>query len=390
MWNPTDFSCRKFKRKWEADGLSEAIIAAGELATRKQLAIPILQTLIQSDLINTLDRSDLFCISDQVYMSSSESINCKPNNICGGSEFIADIADGGYVLPNTGLGTDIDGHIIRETVGSPRKENRAVIEAVVWHAFNDSPHLANALLQGKTSSFDSYAKSLDIACPLSPRYINYYHWMIQTVPKLRYIREYESTADLDVTYLVPPAAPSWLNETLDLLGVPEKKVERATAPIYFINRLLIPSFPQSKLRNYRWLREAILAGVTLDQGAIDTGGNIYISRDSAVERRVVNEKQVVNLLSNFGFKSYQLEQQTVAENVALFNEADMIVSPHGAGLTDILFCNDATVTELFGSKVQNAYKKLSDVMEIEYQAVHCEPRSTDIYVNTAQLQNIIT
>lgn len=394
MWAPRDFSYRKFRRKWEQDGLGRALRSSGEFATRKLLAPPVLHVLIEKGVVNTLDRNDLFSLSDRVYASRLETELQSPAAL-NGTEFVADV-NGGYVLPSTGLATDSAGRLIRETVEPPSKEveppskeNDFVIETLVWHGFYESSRLTSALVRGDTSILDAYAKSIDVACPLCPRFTNYYHWMKETVPKLRYIREYESTSDIDVTYLVPSDAPPWLDETLELLSVPDDKVERAKAPVYRINRFLIPSFPKLKKQNYRWIRNDILENASPDREKIGVGNNVYISRANAIERQVVNEREVIETLSRYGFRAYRLENHSLTENAVLFDEADIVVGAHGAGLTDIIFCTDTKVVELFGSKIKDPYRRLAETLGLEYKSLKCEPRSTDLEIDTVRLEEFL-
>lgn len=388
MWNPRDFSYRKFRRKWIQDGPTETIRASAEFATRKLLAPPILHEFIDRDILYTIDRDELISISDRIYSSQRETQIDSLIDLSD-AEFVAEI-DHGYVFPNTGLGTDKKGRPIRETVEPPHLHNDFVIETIVWHGFYDSPLLASGLCRGSTSTFDKYAESIDTACPLCPRFTNYYHWMIETVPKIRYIQEYESVFNVDVTYLVPANMPQWLDDTLELLEIPDKKIKRATAPVYKINQMLVPSFPQLKKENYQWLRNHILANADMYDGDIDVGNNVYISRKNTVERRVTNEKEVIDAISEYGFKRFQLEHHHVAENARLFNEADIVVGAHGAGLTDIIFCNSgSTVIELFGSKIKPPYEKLADVLGVGYQSINCNPQSTDLEVDISQLENKI-
>jgi capsular polysaccharide biosynthesis protein len=62
----------------------------------------------------------------------------------------------------------------------------------------------------------------------------------------------------------------------------------------------------------------------------------------------LNENEVFNVLEKYGFKKVKLSTLSFIEKIQLFQSAKVIVSPHGAGLTNIVFCNPATkVIELF-------------------------------------------
>jgi len=67
---------------------------------------------------------------------------------------------------------------------------------------------------------------------------------------------------------------------------------------------------------------------------------VYINRRD--ERRLKNEKEVQNLLRANGFDIVTLEDLTLDQQVQLFAYADLIVGFHGAGLTNLLFCEKGT------------------------------------------------
>jgi capsular polysaccharide biosynthesis protein len=116
------------------------------------------------------------------------------------------------------------------------------------------------------------------------------------------------------------------------------------------------------------------------------GNNVYVSRSGAVERRVLNENEVMNVLSEYGFERYCLENQSLSENVQLFSQADLVVGPHGAGLTDIIFANDCTLLELFGEKVKQPYELLAETLGVNYEPMYCQADSADVVVDTEQLE----
>jgi capsular polysaccharide biosynthesis protein len=69
---------------------------------------------------------------------------------------------------------------------------------------------------------------------------------------------------------------------------------------------------------------------------------------SANNRTVRNEAEVQELLRGYGFIAVDPGKLSVAEQIATFARAELIVGPHGAGLTNILFAGPgARVIELF-------------------------------------------
>jgi capsular polysaccharide biosynthesis protein len=72
------------------------------------------------------------------------------------------------------------------------------------------------------------------------------------------------------------------------------------------------------------------------------GPLIYIGREDAPVRRLVNEDEVVRALAPLGFEKVLLTKLALAEQIALFARARAIVAPHGAGLANMAFCRPGT------------------------------------------------
>jgi capsular polysaccharide biosynthesis protein len=93
---------------------------------------------------------------------------------------------------------------------------------------------------------------------------------------------------------------------------------------------------------------------------------IFISRKQ--RRRVINEDELVAVLTKFGFKSIAPESLSVAEQVSLFAAAEVVIGAHGAALTNTVFCSPGTkVIEIFTPDYVNpCYRKLSSQVGLEY------------------------
>ncbi|BDA73773.1 hypothetical protein CAL7716_079390 [Calothrix sp. PCC 7716] len=75
---------------------------------------------------------------------------------------------------------------------------------------------------------------------------------------------------------------------------------------------------------------------------------IFISRRQAYnQRHIINEAEVIQTLAIYGFEVYTLEKMSINEQIELFYDADAVIATHGAGLTNILFCEHVKVLELF-------------------------------------------
>ena len=381
MCSRRDISLRKVRRKWQVDGATHTVLASLETISRKLVWREVYSTLSNKGYITTTNREELKRRAQQCYSLQSKSV-IKTETIPE-EPFVAQLR-GGFILSETGLGVTGDGSLIVETATTPESETN-VMSCLSRELFGSDPRVVLDVLQRDTKSLRRRAQSIEAAIPLIARHPNYYHWLIETVPKIRYVREFESATGLEATYLVPSDRPPWIEDTLDVLDIPDSKIEWATGSLYDAQPLLVPSFPRYSTADYHWLRKH-----ALNQNSKSSDGrNVYISRSNAISRRVVNEDEVMELLSDYGFQRYNLEHQSLKENAALFKNADVVVGAHGAGLADIIFCTDTSIIELFGARIKQPYREIASELGLDYRAVHCEPVSTDIRVDTETLEHEI-
>ncbi len=95
---------------------------------------------------------------------------------------------------------------------------------------------------------------------------------------------------------------------------------------------------------------------------------LYISRIGSEHRPMLNEPEVAALLAMHGFETVQLDGMAVLDQVLLFAEASHIVAPHGAGLTNLLFCSPGTtLLELLPSHYVNwCFRRVASLRNIRY------------------------
>jgi capsular polysaccharide biosynthesis protein len=110
-------------------------------------------------------------------------------------------------------------------------------------------------------------------------------------------------------------------------------------------------------------------------------------------RRVTNESETMDLLSGYGFERYRLADLSYAEQVTLFSGAEAIVSPHGSGLLNQIWTDDATVIELFGPKHSITDPAIeyytADLWGHDYGCVQCEAVGNDTRVDLEGLEILL-
>ena len=94
---------------------------------------------------------------------------------------------------------------------------------------------------------------------------------------------------------------------------------------------------------------------------------IFIERGNVTYRKLLKSDQLITFLKNEGYYFCARDKLTFKEQAILFYNADNIIAPHGAALTNIMFCKpDTKLLELFPYKYQDwtfytlsAYGKLN-------------------------------
>lgn len=226
----------------------------------------------------------------------------------------------------------------------------------------------------------------------------YFHWTVETLARLEGLEVYRERTGTRPKLIIGPDPSQFQLQSLKLLGYEEKDLIRWKWRHKTVDELVIPSIRRelnpgeaSPVAHW-WLRERMrnAAAETAPDAASKGSRRVYISREDADYRCVVNEDEVLERLEPYGFEKYVLSEREMAEDVALFSKADVIVAPHGAGLTNVLYSRDATVIELFRKNhVQPVYFLLSKQLGHRYHYLLCDYEGTDIVVDTAQLESIV-
>ena len=102
---------------------------------------------------------------------------------------------------------------------------------------------------------------------------------------------------------------------------------------------------------------------------------IYIRRNEH-ERRVLNNNEIINYLKStyINIEWIIFESLNMLETIKLFNKASIVISPHGAGLTNMLFCKEGIkIIEFMPySDPNECYNHLAQMLHHNYNCIVCE------------------
>lgn len=200
---------------------------------------------------------------------------------------------------------------------------------------------------------------------------NYFHWMFNVLPRLELFRMAGTDLDSVDAFIVNRLRFSFHSETLLHLGIPLNKVIEShdTLHVRVENLLITPSL-RAGFHMAEWVCSFLRRKFLESKSGKKCHGarKIYISREDAENRKIVNESECISLLVSAGFAKVTLSGMSVEEQVSIFSSAVAIVAPHGAGLANLVFCSPGTrVVELFSPAwLRSFYWELSNCVGLDY------------------------
>ena len=171
----------------------------------------------------------------------------------------------------------------------------------------------------------------------------------------------------------------FMQTMLEKMGIDsERVVETKKSSIIRVERLSIESsmakhfhHPCQEMNNHLvgYIKNGLLAD-TVPVSKDKPRRNVYISRNRATRRRISNETELVKCLEHFDFDVVYPEELSMAEQISVFRNASVIVTPHGAGLANIIFCERATIVEIFNQNYgTSTFRLMSHLLGFDYQHI---------------------
>src|SRR2546423_7416066 len=214
----------------------------------------------------------------------------------------------------------------------------------------------------------------------------YFHWLADALPRLFAARDLARSLVL----LLPEGYErlEFVQSSLKLFSIGGVEYVRDDE-VYVCERLFMPTHTAPS-GNYNEpllceLRALILASCGARGRACE---RVYLSRGRAPKRRVRNEREILGVLGEFGFRVVHFEDYAFDRQVALAAGARHFVSNHGAGLTNMLFMRPGgSVLELRrrGERERNWFFNLANAARLDYYYQTCEPSTPGEDPHTADL-----
>ena len=184
-------------------------------------------------------------------------------------------------------------------------------------------------------------------------WFNYYHWVCESLFRLWMVRRRLDKLVLvlpdyyrDADFIIGSLEPFKLKNLFYIPAGKSLMVKNLCLPQI---KPVCDSYNASHLKQLsNFYRNYVLVERKIAVPQID---RLYVSRELAGRRKVINEGDVQKIVKKYGFTVFHPEKFTFLEQVAIFSNVKYLAGTHGSGLTNLLFMRKGTsVLELHKDK----------------------------------------
>ena len=194
-------------------------------------------------------------------------------------------------------------------------------------------------------------------------YTNYSHWLSAHLPKLCLLAQRGEMEGV----LLPERRSKVVDTSLRILGFDSRDfATHGTDEVIEVDTLTL-------LQTDRF-RPELLQPVRDMMGHVPDRApwrRVFVSRAAADIRRLENEADLTPMLKKAGFEMVAMEDLSFEEQIRLMGETRVLMAPHGAGLTNMIFCPEGTqVVEIAEPRYPNPnFYAIAVAMGLDYWKV---------------------
>jgi hypothetical protein len=205
---------------------------------------------------------------------------------------------------------------------------------------------------------------------------NYFHWLTDVIPRLISIQNFLKGRTVllpfhynDCDYVTNSLS---MFKDIDIRFIRDHEV-------IFCKRLLLTPHTIDTSGNYNdKLIKRTRDFVKANCASIYSGEKfekIYISRQKAKNRKILNEEEFFTVLRDYGFDILCFEDYSWTEQIGIVRNCKYLCSAHGAGLANMLFMDTNTSVLEFrkkGDAQRNCYFSLTSALDLNYFYQECD------------------
>lgn len=224
----------------------------------------------------------------------------------------------------------------------------------------------------------------------------YHHFVTETLIKAILFKEELKSKII----IIPPNAPLFIMESLNMIH--DFKYIELNNPFYLKSLSFIEN-PNSGYYDQKQLIALKSNLIPLNKKVAYK--KIYLSREKARSRKILNETELIELLKKYQFQIVETDNMSFQEQLNLFSESNFLISPHGAGLTNMIFMDElSTIIEIIPEKsiydkydYNLCYNRMSKTLSYNYHSIICKREDNrvsfdmcNLIIDLKRVENLIS
>lgn len=228
------------------------------------------------------------------------------------------------------------------------------------------------------------------------RYSGYFHWLADTIPRLISIKEECEGAVL----ILPHQVSQFHLDSLDIFKFKALHflpfLTYSKIPFLLLPEMIAPSgnYNVSVMDKIRYSYTSFYNLEIRKPFRI-----VYISRAKSERRKIENESEFKWILEKLNVETHFFEDYSFEEQVKLARETKILISIHGAGLTNMLFMERNT--KVLEVRKENdatnlCYFSLASALNIHYYylwgnslAIDEDTHTANLWIDTAKFEEVL-
>ncbi len=209
---------------------------------------------------------------------------------------------------------------------------------------------------------------------------NYFSNLIHFLPRIFFIND--KIVNLTINRNLSNRFRKFIETVCALRGI-EISFNFLDEGFYQFNNSTIPEFFRinKSIKILKFFIEQILINVKVPEFR----SKIYVRREGANYRKILNEADLITKLRKQGFEIINPQHFEILEQIKIFSNAEVIVTPHGSSLTNIIFCNQGTkiieispeLNNLYEKNISRRYKNIADFLHLEFNTITADSIEVD-------------
>lgn len=219
---------------------------------------------------------------------------------------------------------------------------------------------------------------------------NFYHWMVDLLPRLLLIKESNLKDLSDRLIILHDLQKPYEKDTLELLNIPANQIVRiGNFEIIKAEDLVIADYFSSEKHFPLWkkiLLKEFKIQILSRNSSWRKSDKIYLYRGKQKRRQLIGEHSLVMILEKEGFEIINPQNLSLIEQIIYLSQAKIVIAAHGAALTNIMFCEpDTHIIELRSTiNSPEHFSQLAKAYELRFDSICIPP---EFYKNKRHLAN---